>query len=260
MSAALLEVRDLTRNFGGLRAVDGIALTVPPGHVRALIGPNGAGKSTVVNLLSGALTPTTGSIRLDGREMGGRRASHVARAGMVRTFQNGRLFERLTVLENVLVGADGRFASGLLGSILRSPGFRAEEKSREAEARGLLDQLGMADDAERVVGSLPYGRQRKVELARALIQHPRVLLLDEPAAGLNSGEVEALLEYVSGLRDRGLGIVLIEHNMGLVMRLADSITVMNFGRIIAEGSPQDVRNDEAVVEAYLGRRRAYARV
>jgi len=260
MSEALLSVRQLSHSFGGLRAVDDVTLDVPEGHIRALIGPNGAGKSTVVNLLSGAIRAQAGQILLQGQDVAGKPASRIARAGMVRTFQNGRLFERLTVLENVLVGADASFASGLLGSMLRSPRFRAEETSRTEQAHALLATLGMAEDAHRVTGALPYGRQRKVELARALIQNPRVLLLDEPAAGLNSGEVEALLLFVSDLRAQKLGIVLIEHNMGLVMRLADSITVMNLGRIIAEGAPDEIRTDENVIEAYLGRRRAYARV
>jgi branched-chain amino acid transport system ATP-binding protein len=179
---------------------------------------------------------------------------------MVRTFQNGRLFARLTVLENVLLAADARYACGFLGTVLRARRFRAEEAALRAEAMTLLDSLDMADDAGRAVGALPYGKQRKLEIARALVQRPTVLLLDEPAAGLNSGEAEALIAYVARLRADGLCIVLIEHNMGLVMRLADSITVLNFGKVIAEGDPRAVREDPAVVEAYLGRRRAYARV
>jgi branched-chain amino acid transport system ATP-binding protein len=260
MSDAMLSVRDLSRHYGGVRAVDGVGFDVPPGHIRALIGPNGAGKSTTVNLLSGAAKPSTGSIRLAGVEIAGRSAAHVARAGMVRTFQNGRLFTRLTALENVLVGADARFGASLIGTILRSPRFRAEEAALRDQARALLRRLGMEDDADREVSALPYGRQRKLEIARALIHNPKVLLLDEPAAGLNSGEVEALLVFVADLRAQGMSIVLIEHNMGLVMRLADSITVLNFGKKIAEGTPDQVRTDEIVVEAYLGRRRAYARV
>ena len=260
MNEAVLAVRDLSRHYGGVRAVDGVSFEVPRGHILALIGPNGAGKSTTVNLLSGAAKPTTGSVRLEGVEMAGRPASRVARAGMVRTFQNGRLFTRLSALENVLVGADARFKASLLGTILRSPRFRQEDAAMRDQARALLRRLGMEDDADRAVSGLPYGRQRKLEIARALIQRPKVLLLDEPAAGLNSGEVEALIAFVFDLRAQGMSIVLIEHNMGLVMRLADSITVLNFGRKIAEGTPQQVRTDEIVVEAYLGRRRQYARV
>jgi branched-chain amino acid transport system ATP-binding protein len=256
----ILSVRDLSRHYGGVRAVDGVGFDVEAGHIRALIGPNGAGKSTTVNLLSGAAKPTTGSIRLDGRDIAGQSAARVARAGMVRTFQNGRLFARLTALENVLVGADARFRASLLGAVLRSPRFRAEEAAMRDHARSLLRQLGMEDDADRPISALPYGRQRKLEIARALIHRPKMLLLDEPAAGLNSGEVEGLMTFVSDLRAQGMGILLIEHNMGLVMRLADSITVLNFGKKIAEGKPDAVRTDAVVVEAYLGRRREYARV
>ena len=250
----------LSRSFGGLRAVDDVDFAIPRGGVRALIGPNGAGKSTIVNILSGATRPSAGSIMLEGRELAGLAAHQVARAGLVRTFQNGRLFPRLTVLENVLAGADGRFAAPLLSAVLRTPGFRAEEAALHARARALLEQLGMGDDAGRSTLSLPYGRQRKIEIARALIGAPKVLLLDEPAAGLNSGEVEGLIALVQGLRASGLSILLIEHNMGLVMRLADSITVINFGQKIAEGSPAAIREDERVIEAYLGRKRSHALV
>ncbi len=260
MQDDILVVSALTRTFGGLRAVDGVDLAVPRGGVRALIGPNGAGKSTMVNMLSGASRPSSGQIRLDGRELSGCNATVVSRAGMVRTFQNGRLFSRLTVLENVLVGAAGLYRSGLVRSVIRSRSFRAEEARMRDQAHSLLARLGMEADGGRPVGSLFYGKQRKIEIARALIGHPKVLLLDEPAAGLNSGEVEGLISLVQDLRAGGLSILLIEHNMGLIMRLADSITVINFGQTIAEGTPAEIRNDERVIEAYLGRRRAYARV
>jgi ABC-type branched-subunit amino acid transport system ATPase component len=256
----ILSVQGLSREFGGLRAVDDVGFDLPRGHILALIGPNGAGKSTTVNLLSGALAPSSGRIVLEGVDLAGQPAHRMARAGIVRTFQNGRLFARLTVIENVLLGADSRYRASLPAAVLRLPGFRREGAALRARALELLDRLDMAEDADRPVLALPYGKQRKLEIARALILQPKVLLLDEPAAGLNSGEVEALLEFVSGLRRDGLSVLLIEHNMGLVMRLADSVTVMNFGRKIAEGPPDAVRTDERVIEAYLGRRRAYARV
>lgn len=251
----LLVVRGLSHHFGGLQAVDRLELALPAGKLMALIGPNGAGKSTTVNLLAGVIAPTAGEIRLDGEDLRGQASHRVARAGLVRTFQNGRLFTRLSVLENVLVGAHARYRTGFLGTVLRSPGFRAEEQALHARAMELLAGLGLAGDAGREVRELPYGKQRKVEIARALILKPKVLMLDEPAAGLNSGEVEELIDYVAGLRREGLSILLIEHNMGLVMRLADHIAVLNFGQLIASGEPEAVRNNEAVIEAYLGRRK-----
>ena len=256
----ILTVKNLSCSFGGLKAVDNVDFAIPRAGIRALIGPNGAGKSTIVNILSGATRPTTGSIRLEGHELAGLPAHQVARAGLVRTFQNGRLFPRLTVLENVLAGADARFTSPLLATILRTPAFRAKEAALRDLAHALLQDLGMADDAARPTTSLPYGRQRKIEIARALIGRPKILLLDEPAAGLNSGEVEGLIALVQNLRTSGLSILLIEHNMGLVMRLADSITVLNFGQKIAEGPPAAIRENARVVEAYLGRNRTNARL
>ena len=258
--ANILTVRGLSRRFGGLQAVSALDLDLPQGTLLALIGPNGAGKSTTVNLLAGVLAPSTGRITLGTQDLTGRPAHAVARAGLVRTFQNGRLFTRLSVLENVLVGADARYRSGFWGSVLRSPASRAEQRAQRERALELLAELGLAGDAQREVRELPYGKQRKIEIARALILQPQVLMLDEPAAGLNSGEVEELIAYVSGLRAKGLSILLIEHNMGLVMRLADRIAVLNFGQLIADGAPAEVRANEAVIEAYLGRRKNAATV
>ena len=259
-SDTILSVRGLLHRFGGLLAVNAFDLDVRRGAVHALIGPNGAGKSTLVNLLSGAMRPTEGRISFDGTNLVGLPMYRVARAGLARTFQNGRLFTRLSVIENVLIGAERRFRASFVGMLVRSPGFRAEERDLTAGAHALLDLLGMEADADRPVSTLPYGKQRKLEIARALILEPRMLLMDEPAAGLNSGEVDGLIEVIEGLRARGLTILLIEHNMGLVMRLADRITVLNFGRKIAEGTAGDVADDEQVIEAYLGRRAAHARL
>jgi branched-chain amino acid transport system ATP-binding protein len=256
----ILDVRGLSRNFGGLQAVGDVDLTVPRGRILALIGPNGAGKSTTVNLLVGVLVPTAGRISLEGADITGQAPHVVARAGLVRTFQNGRLFPRLTVLENVMVGADARFRTSLAGAILRTGSSRREEAMLRDQAHALLASLGLGADAGRSPRELPYGKQRKLEIARSLILEPRVLMLDEPAAGLNSGEVEDLIAFVNGLRDGGLSILLIEHNMGLVMRLADRIAVLNFGRKIADDVPAAIRNNETVIEAYLGRGKQHAEV
>ena len=253
----ILQLRGLSKRFGGVNAVQNVSLVVPRGVVFALIGPNGAGKSTVVNLLTGALKPSSGEASLRGVTVTGRKPHQVTAAGMARTFQSGRLFRRLSVLDNVLVGATPRVEAGFLDIVLRTPRFRASERSLRERGLAALSRLGLADLADREVGSLPYGQSRMVEIARALVSEPIMLLLDEPAAGLNSGEVERFLGVIEGLRRYGLTVLLIEHNMGLVMRVADRIAVLNFGELIAEGTPAEIRSDPAVLEAYLGRGTAH---
>jgi ABC-type branched-subunit amino acid transport system ATPase component len=250
---SLLEVAGLSCGFGGVRALADVSLGIEHGVAFAVIGPNGAGKSTLLNAVTGLLAPAAGRVLFGGADITGWATHRIVARGVGRTFQNGRLFGRLSALENVMVGGHAGLASGFGAALLGTPGFRREEAALAARSLALLDRLGMADIAGVPVGALPYGKRRQVELARALVSEPKLLLLDEPAAGLNSAEVEELIGFLAGLRAEGLTIVVIEHNMGLVMRLADRIAVLNFGRLIAEGRPSEIQRNEAVLEAYLGR-------
>jgi branched-chain amino acid transport system ATP-binding protein len=258
MTAALLELQALTCHFGGLQAVSGLDMQLPAGQITALIGPNGAGKSTVINILCGFLLPTGGRVLLKGNDVTGQPPHRLAKAGLVRTFQNGRLFSRLTVFENALVGNSSRAEAGLFDIILRSKRYRNEELTLEERAREYLGQFDLLADAERLVTELPYGKQRQIELVRALVGAPEIMLLDEPAAGLNSGEQENLTCYLRGLRSQGMTILLVEHHMGMVMQLADHVVVLNFGRKIFEGTAAETQNSAIVAEAYLGRRAQHA--
>jgi branched-chain amino acid transport system ATP-binding protein len=253
----LLALHGLSRSFGGVKALQDVDLSVPEGLVFALIGPNGAGKTTLINVLTGLLPPSAGRVIFRGHDITGAKAHRVTHAGIARTFQTGKLFSRLSATENVMTGGQLRLPKAMLSGILPWPGARAAETKLREDAIATLRRLGIGDVADQQVSTLPYGRRRLVELARALASNPALLLLDEPAAGLNSREASGLVNILRGLKAEGVSTILIEHNMGLVMQVADRIAVLNFGRKISEGTPVEVRNDPQVLEAYLGH--GYAR-
>jgi ABC-type branched-subunit amino acid transport system ATPase component len=249
---ALLEVHGLGRAFGGVRAVDGASFAVRRGEIHGLIGPNGAGKTTVLNLVSGLLAPSAGAIRLDGREIQALPPYRIAALGVARTFQNIRLFADLSAHDNVLVGQHRVRAASLTARLLVLPSARAEERAARDRAHRLLERIGLAERARERARNLSYGEQRRVEIARALASEPRLLLLDEPTAGMNPVEVEAVAALIRQVAGEGHSVLLVEHNVRLVMGVCDRITVLDFGKVIAEGPPAVVAKDPAVIDAYLG--------
>jgi len=255
-SDPLLEVRDLSKSFRGLRALDGYELSLPVGRIHGVIGPNGAGKTTLFHLLSGFLRPTSGTIRFDGADITGRPSYAVARLGLVRTFQNIRLFGDLSVLDNVKIAIQRDWPSSLLGTLVSSPGFRRREREIDDAAMALLERVGLGARRNHVARSLPYGDQRRLEIARAVGTKPRILLLDVPNAGMNPIETQDLLALIRRLRDElGITIVLVAHDIPLVMNLCERIQVLNYGKLIAEGDPAGVRSNADVIAAYLGQAR-----
>lgn len=247
-----LRLEGLTLRFGGLVAVDQVDLVARTGSVHALIGPNGAGKSSVINMISGFYRPSAGSIRLAGADLTGSASSDMAAAGVARTFQNTELFGAMSAIDNVMVGFHGSFRAGFLATILRLPAARREEARARAQARALLDLVGLSDFAEAAASSLPFGHQRRLEIARALALRPRLLLLDEPAAGLTHGEIEDLVRLIRVLAQRGLTILLVEHHVDMIMAVSDHVTVLDYGQVIASGPPAEIRDNPRVVEAYFG--------
>ena len=252
----ILETHHLGINFGGLTAVDEFSLTVGRTEIAGLIGPNGAGKTTVFNLLTNVYQPTKGAIMLDGKSTARKTTAQVNRMGIARTFQNIRLFNNMTVLDNIKVGLHNSIEQPLIASITRLFGYGASEKKSREEALQLLDFFGMADMADMQAGSLPYGAQRRLEIARALATHPGIILLDEPAAGMNPSETAELMENIRRIRDEfQIAVMLIEHDMNLVMNICEGICVLDHGKIIAKGTPEDIKANPAEIEAYLGKKK-----
>ena len=251
----VLDVRNLGIDFGGLTAVDGFNMTIGPTEISGLIGPNGAGKTTIFNLLTSVYQPTRGSILVNGIDTKGMTTAKVNRLGVARTFQNIRLFTDMSALDNVKVGMHNSIKCGFLSSLLRLPAYFKAEKEANKKAMELLEFMGLADIADVKAGSLPYGVQRRLEIARALATNPSIILLDEPAAGMNPTETEELMHQIRRIRDTfQIAIFLIEHDMNLVMNVCEGIVVVNYGRIIAKGTPEQIKNNPAVIEAYLGKK------
>jgi branched-chain amino acid transport system ATP-binding protein len=252
-NAELLQVRSLRLAFGGVTAVDGLSFSVSEGSIFSMIGPNGAGKTSAFNCITGFYRPSAGTVVLDGEDITRLRPSAVAARGVSRTFQNLRLFGEMTVLDNVRAGTHLTIRQNPLDALLHTPRFRRSEAEATAHAHQWLDFVNLRGDRAAEARHLPYGEQRRVEIARALARGPKLLLLDEPAAGLNHSEKRELLELLRRIGELGVALVLIEHDMGLVMQVSDRIVVLNFGKEIAEGTPDEIRKDPAVVEAYLGK-------
>lgn len=252
-NSTLLTIDALFKAFGGVRAIEDVTFSLMPRSITGLIGPNGAGKTTLFNLITGIFPPDSGKITFKGKSIGGKAVHDLVHMGIARTFQNVELFSSMSVLENILVGMHTRTTCGLLGSVLKTPRIMTEERRARRKAHELLEFVGLADYADRKSSDLPFGWQRLLELARALASEPGLLLLDEPAAGLNMNETDTLGELIENIRKQGITVLLVEHDMALTMKACDQIIVLDQGKKIAEGPPREVQSDEAVMAAYLGR-------
>lgn len=252
-SSPVLEVRNLSKSFKGLQALRNVNLDLREREIQGVIGPNGAGKTTLFNCLTGTVAPTAGEIVFGGVNIAGMLPAQVSKLGIARTFQNIKLFTALTVLDNVRIAGQLRTPFNLVETFISAPSFRSKEKSIRDHALDMLQVFDLEDQADRVASNLPYGAQRRLEMARALATQPKILLLDEPAAGMNETETDALHAMISGLRDRfGVSIILVEHDMRLIMNLCERITVLNYGEVIARGTPADIRQNSTVIDSYLG--------
>lgn len=252
----LLDVRELSLHFGGVKAVNDVSFSVARGEIVAIIGPNGAGKTTIFNLLTGIYSPLSGSMLFRGKALENFKPNKITKLGVARTFQNLRLFQNMTVVENVMAGRTCRMKGGLTAAALRTPAFKRTESEALDAAAGFLEFVGLLDKANMIAKNLPYGEQRRLEIARALATGPSLLLLDEPTAGMNATESADLMALILKIRDGGASAILIEHDMKVVMSISDRVAVLDHGKKIAEGKPEEIQKNEAVIEAYLGKRRA----